>query len=328
MIDFFQAENSSRTDKYLKNERKEALFRDMNLALSQIDGSFSARDDLPTIFIFGLPRSGTTLLYQLLTQCLDIGYVNNLIAKFWLAPVIGIEMSKAVLGELRHSSYTSNLGQTNEPHGPHEFAYYWRHWLKVDSLDDMLVFNQPNTTIDWEGLGYSVRCMHGAFGNGIVFKTMYAANHMKKFYESFPKPLFIYVKREPSDVALSILSARKAYYGKANSWWATYPPNYREIAKLPFPQQIAGQVWGLQKAYDESIREVPEELVVSTSYVDLCKNPQKFVASIQQRYESLYGIDVPSAISAPDSFDIKNNTALNDDEVAVLDALHEMKRST
>ena len=321
MIDFFDYENAVRTEKYFKNEEKEKLFQVMNKALSEIGSFPSDEEKFPTIFIFGLPRSGTTLLYQLLAQCLDVGYINNLIAKFWLAPVIGIELSKAVLGEPRHSSYSSNLGQTNEPHGPHEFAYFWRHWLKVFDLNDMLTFNEPNAAIDWEGLGRSVRCMQGAFAKGMLFKTMYAANYLTEFSETFSNPMFVYIEREPTDVALSILSARKAYYGDANTWWATYPPNYHELAKLPFPQQIAGQLAGLRKVYEESIRNIPQELVVRTNYANLCEYPEGLISSIQRRYQSVYGINVMSAVSAPNSFDVKSRSVLNADDVAVLEAL-------
>ena len=166
----------------------------MNIALSEISRLPSDENKFPTIFIFGLPRSGTTLLYQLLAQCLDVGYVNNLIAKFWLAPVIGVELSKAVLGERRHSSYSSNLGQTTEAHGPHEFAYFWRHWLKVYGLDDVLTFNDPKSNIDWKGLVRTVRGMQSAFGKGMVFKTMYAANHLTRFSENFSQSIFIYIE--------------------------------------------------------------------------------------------------------------------------------------
>ena len=41
----------------------------------------------PIIFIVGVPRSGTTLLSQLLIEHLDIGYINNHIAKYWMAPL-------------------------------------------------------------------------------------------------------------------------------------------------------------------------------------------------------------------------------------------------
>jgi ABC-type oligopeptide transport system ATPase subunit len=45
-------------------------------------------------FIVGLPRSGTTLLSQLLAYSLDAGYTTNFAARFWLAPVHGLRLGR------------------------------------------------------------------------------------------------------------------------------------------------------------------------------------------------------------------------------------------
>ena len=37
-------------------------------------------ETMPTLHVIGVPRSGTTLMTQLLATSLDIGYINNLIA--------------------------------------------------------------------------------------------------------------------------------------------------------------------------------------------------------------------------------------------------------
>ena len=50
------------------------------------------------VFVVGLPRSGTTLLTQVLAYCLDAGYVNNFAARFWLAPVHGLRLSRLMRG--------------------------------------------------------------------------------------------------------------------------------------------------------------------------------------------------------------------------------------
>ncbi|MFW5879616.1 MAG: sulfotransferase, partial [bacterium] len=49
---------------------------------------------LPVIFIVGLPRSGTTPLAQMMVQRFRLGYVTNLIAKFWNSPELGIALTK------------------------------------------------------------------------------------------------------------------------------------------------------------------------------------------------------------------------------------------
>src|SRR5581483_9026315 len=51
-------------------------------------------EEFSNIFILGLPRSGTTLLSQIIFNNLDLACTNNLIARFWDAPLCGTHLSK------------------------------------------------------------------------------------------------------------------------------------------------------------------------------------------------------------------------------------------
>ena len=42
--------------------------------------------EYPPIFIIGAPRSGSTLLYQVLTDYFEVGYISNLHAHFFGSP--------------------------------------------------------------------------------------------------------------------------------------------------------------------------------------------------------------------------------------------------
>ena len=319
--DFYYNENLKRSSSYYKDEDQQNLLWRINRALSKLELPVVSKSLFPTLFIFGLPRSGTTLTYQLLSNCLDIGYINNLMAKFWLAPICGIELSKAILGEVIDISFKSNLGRTNEPTGPHEFSYFWQYWLKVKGLEDMLTFDSSKKEIDWDGLGKQVRNMQNTFGKGMLFKTMYAGNHLEAFSKTFSMPLFIYIERELDDVALSILSARKAYYRNVDTWWATYPPNYKDIKHRKFSEQIAGQVLGLKRTYEELINKLDSRLVFRLKYSELCDNPSSVISSIQEKVFSVHKFAISTRNTPPKRFDERKKIAKNKDEKDVLDAI-------
>ena len=137
--------------------------------------------------------------------------------------------------------------------------------------------------------------MQEMFGTGIVFKTPYTANHIEDFAKTFSLPLFIYVERDPVDVALSILAARIAYYGRVDSWWSTFPPNYHALANEPFAEQIAGQVHSLRDAYEGATECVPPELVVRLPYPRLCEAPGDVVSTLQTRLADIHGVNVAMA---------------------------------
>lgn len=326
MNSFVISENNKRTTTYHKNERIEQMFRAINHALAPLEVYEPSGEDRPTLFIFGLPRSGTTLTYQLVAQCLEVGYINNLSARFWQAPLQGITLAQSALGDYSAAAFDSNLGKTSGPYGPHEFAYFWQEWLKVEGIADMLCFNQPNASIDWAGLGRVVRCMQDAFGKGIVFKTMYAANHIKAFADTFSMPLFIYIERDSVDVGLSILSARKAYYGNPDEWWATYSPDYLSLAGLPFEQQIAGQVHSLRKTYEETLALLNPDRVIRIDYPRLCQSPGKLLEEICTRLQTRYGYDQKIRVAPPSTFEVQRKSGeLDQQQQAVVNAINRMK---
>lgn len=316
---FVSDENNRRTESYHKDTQMEHRFVRMNVALSHLEEFSSGNADYPTVFIFGLPRSGTTLSHQLIAQCLDLGYINNLIARFWLAPQYGIALSKAVLGPQKNAQFNSNLGQTSDPFGPHEFGYFWNNWLKVRDINDMLAFDNPRPEIDWLELGRTARGMQSMFGSGIVFKTMYAPVHIRQFAKTFSMPLFIYVDRDPVDVALSILAARVAVYGRPDLWWSIYPPNYFSLAELPFHQQIAGQVYSLRETYEKQMKLIPSELSMRLHYSRVCEAPSEVIHDIQIRLAEVYGVDIGERFAPPERFEFRSRPdVLDEDQKAVI----------
>ena len=76
-------ESGPRTSPFAKNTA-ENIFFTLNTILHSADlpGPETVGDvtRLPLVYIVGVPRSGTTLLAQILCSYLPVGYINNLIA--------------------------------------------------------------------------------------------------------------------------------------------------------------------------------------------------------------------------------------------------------
>ena len=52
-------------------------------------------DMFPPVFIIGSPRSGTTVLYQLLCKHLQFGYINNFVSNWPKAPLTATKLYKS-----------------------------------------------------------------------------------------------------------------------------------------------------------------------------------------------------------------------------------------
>lgn len=325
--EFVKSDNAKRSDRYQKSQSIEDSILAMNDLLAAAEKYEPSGVERPSLYVFGLPRSGTSLMSQVLIKHIDIGYINNLIARFWKAPLTGIQLSKSLLGDQPDILFESDYGKTQGVEGPHEFAYFWHHWLKMTSAEDFMSYNQFRADIDWDALGNVIRSMQDVFDKPIMFRAMFAANHIQAFAKFFPMPLFIYIERDEEDVALSILQARKAYYHDASEWWATYPPQYNEIKDLPFPEQIARQVIYLHKTYKECLSLIDPSLYVRISYKDFCANPMGFLERIQDSLKSNYSYDLRLRENTPEAFSARSKGGANDeDEVAVIDALRKIKR--
>ena len=134
----------------LVHNQQEAFFNELNQTLSSLQIPFNSKvevDALPVIYIIGAPRSGTTLVYQLICKCFSVGYINNLAARFWLRPSIGVHLTKSLFNEdlgRKHITFQSELGRTNGAANPHEFGYFWSHWFRSAELSNHTIPNHKN----------------------------------------------------------------------------------------------------------------------------------------------------------------------------------------
>jgi len=83
-------ESGKRLPRFAKQDRDELFLDELNQAFRHIPfttapASLSV-EQLPILYIVGVPRSGTTLLSQLVSRYCPVGYINNLIARCWLRP--------------------------------------------------------------------------------------------------------------------------------------------------------------------------------------------------------------------------------------------------
>lgn len=293
--------NEARKSQYRKDEESESFLLKMNQTLREKEVYRDYPESLPIIFIFGPPRSGTTLLSQVVAYSLDVGYINNLMARFWLAPLHGIQFSKTVLGDGGSVAFQSDYARTNNLSDIHEFGYFWRDLLDLHTMDDIVNVKQREPHLDWQYIRRVLVSMQHQFGKPLVFKNIYGAYYLRKFQNILKKVIGIYILRDPLDTAVSILNARKKYYGDPNIWWSYTPPEYNELKSLDYWHQIAGQIIWLDRFYENEITGM-ESSIIRVQYEELCENPVQLLHQIQAISESEYGDSIDIDSDPPTSF--------------------------
>lgn len=321
-------ENDKRKGKYRKAESSETLLSDFNDLISDFKVDLKeAKSDLPLIFVVGLPRSGTTLLMQCLAQSFDIGFVNNIVARFWSNPLLGFLLSQ-LAGSSYKSDFTNDFGKTNDAYAPHEFSYFWNKNFKVTRYQSYLA-EVNSKIIEWPSIFDTIKKMQAAHGKGFLFKAMHQGRHLSEFYESFPNLFVIYIKRDPIEVSHSVLKARRNYYSDPNEWWSLFSRNYKEIKSKPYHEQIPLQLESLNNEFDTNFAQLPEANKILVEFTDLIRTPSNVILDIANKIEELSGVDIllEDRISLmPKSFESSKSKSFELDDLLYNESLKYFRR--
>ncbi len=269
----------------VKKFKTHKLIPELNKVLSEKENEFyTSEQDIPPVFIAGAPRSGTTLLYQILVSAFDIGYIDNIVAKFWEAPLFGLVLTNEVFpfGERILTSYESEYGFTKETIGPHEFGYFWKRWFEYSQTHE--ISKEELTKIDSENLRKVIYSMNSALNKPVAFKNAVAVTlQIKYLTEVFSNAVVLTIEREPLYNAQSILEARLGS-NRPEEWFSAKPKEYVFLKEKNIYEQVIGQVYYCNERISEAKNEIlhsenPSRLI-EIKYEDLCEDPNKIVNTI------------------------------------------------
>lgn len=303
-----------RREPFAKNVREEQFLQRLNECLreAELSGSDSTIDvtSLPLIYVVGAPRSGTTLLYQLICRHLPVAYINNLIARFWLRPSVGIRLSKALFGDGAKDTIAlqSKHGVTDGAAGPHEFGYFWRHWLQLDRSRTHHLSAEELQRLDHAGLKRALEIeILASFARPVAFKNVICGFHALFLSRLHPASLFIHITRDAYATAASILNTRKDRYGSYSTWWSLKPSTYPFGALADNPAgEVVRQVVDCRREIEEELAR-PGVRAHRIEYESLCQDPEGVLLSICHRIQEcgisvdLISQDIPELITSPAS---------------------------
>lgn len=326
----FNSLNQYRKGPYKKDEKEENFLQEFNehLLKKEIHEYGDYPVDHPFIFVIGLPRSGTTLLSQLIAHTFNISYINNLAARFFLAPLHGIKFSKTVLGDKGRSDFHSDYARTKGLDEIHEFGYFWRYWLNKHTFEDITHAKERESRIDWEGVRRVLSSLQHETGKPFVFKNIYGSYHMKKFVEILDKVIFIFIQRDELDTAVSILNARKKYNQDLNVWWSYQPPEYNKIKDLDYWSQIAGQIHYLKNFYLREMKMLPEKSQLQISYKEMCERPQVVIDKIIEKCGKHDGYNIAVENDPPEYFPFRQYQNAEKEKRIFSEKLNEFRNSS
>lgn len=306
------------SQKYRKDQHFEDVLSSMNEQLSIVQNNIlnpEIDENFSTIHILGVPRSGTTLVSQLIPSFLPVGYINNLIASFWKAPIYGIELSKKLIKEGYISNFKSDYGRTIGIKEPHEFGYFWNYYLKYDSLLQKKKAHEKN--INWKDLALLINNMTASFDKPILFKSFLLGFHATEFHKHLPKTKFIYIKRDLVDNVISIIKLRKTLNGDINTWGSIKPIQYETLKNMNVYEQIVGQILCLEHEYLKQLKNIPQSNKMIVSYEQICLDPKMFLDIMSENFLKL---SFKSKIQNISDFHVKKNNITTEESDKIFTA--------
>lgn len=235
----------------------------------------------PVFFIVGAPRSGTTVLLQTILNHFELGYINNLIAKYWEAPVIGAAFFRTLSNSKPALSYYSDGGFTSEILGPHEFGYFWKRFFHYGETHQLS--REQQKQINVETLNREIAGLEKVLGKPLIFKNPAALSLQIEFLgNQIPNSYFIYIKRDPFYIAQSLYLKRIEKFNDPEIWYSVKPAMYPKLIKESPSCQIAGQVYYTIEKIEKDLTNLSTSRFTTISYEAFCEKPGQSLDSCRE----------------------------------------------
>ena len=268
------------TSRFAKDADQERFLEEFNEFLAPFEEAQyrELAEQWPTIQVLGVPRSGSTLLMQAISSALDVGYIDNLTATFWKAPVSGIRLSRKLLPRRNTTSFQSAFGRTTAINEPHEFGYFW---FPLLGYTEMREPDDPAAhPIDWARVRLLLTNICAAFESPVAFKNFLLMWHVREMAQVLPKTCFVWIRRDPVENALSLLRMRREFLGSENQWASMRPREYAWLKDEPYWVQVAGQVFFIEQTMRRQFEQASDLHVLECDLSDLRRRPDAVLEQV------------------------------------------------
>jgi Sulfotransferase family len=256
--------------------------------------------DHSPVFIVGPPRTGSTLLYQLLVRRYCFCYFSNLLNAFPRTPLALAKLSKPLGGFDAADDFSSQYGHTHGWYSPNQGRECWTRWLpeSPNALEPAAVQSDVKMRIR-----ATVCALQRICGRPFVNKWPPNSVRVRLLADIFPQALFVRISRAAEPTVLSILRGRRELCQRGSGWFSVKPPGYRQVMKERAPeQQAAWQIASIERAIDADCTALGAERFFHVHYEDLTHRPRDVLDAVAAFYGRAAGTMLEKRCEIPRRF--------------------------
>jgi hypothetical protein len=234
---------------------------------------------LPLLFICGAPRTGTTLVEQVLIRHLPFAFINNLTAIFPRSPLTANRIFQPA-ARAREDSFHSYYGKTVGFAGPNDGLHLWDRWLGSDRTK----VRTSLTATEQRNMRRFFGAMEQLYCKPILAKNNNLNACAALVAEVFQHAFFICMTRDPRFLAQSQLRARLEIHGRGDVPYGLTLESAEASGSSPAViEDVCRQILYHQQLAREQLERIGPERFWIVEYETFCRNPSGLVEAVANK---------------------------------------------
>lgn len=227
----------------------------------------------PVILVAGAPRSGTTLVSQLLIRHLPVAWIDNLSAVFPRSPLTAARLARLKHDRLRVEP-RSYYGKSLRFAGPNDGLHIWDRWFGTDRT----MVPEALDPVKAEEMRAFFGALESAHGLPVLNKNNSLNLSAHLVAEALPTARFLCLVRDPLYLAQSLYMARLEIHGDPSVPYgipAPGPPG-------DIIEDVCRQALYHERVATEQQGRIGSDRYWVVSYEDFCADPAALVAAVSE----------------------------------------------
>ncbi|TMC14896.1 MAG: sulfotransferase [Chloroflexi bacterium] len=252
-------------------------------------------DGVDALFIIGAPRTGSTFLFEVLSNYFLVHYPDNVVALFGHRLSAGFWFSRLLFQDRPHDCFFSVRGRTRRFgwRAPNELERLFRSLLPLHPL----VNQQGHCEHGLKRFEFELGKIAARSSLPFLFKNLQVGLNIHRMLSYLPRSKFIFARRDPLFVAQSILLAKQAELVPPERVWYLVPRGMPRLTDQY--QQIVLQVNLLEWEICNQLSQLPAQTFEIVRYEDLCRSPCAVVEQLGRSLGAEWLVRRPNGSTSP-----------------------------